>query len=224
VAITAKDLAGNNMKAPYTFSFTTSPLQDLSPPYIITTVPARDTTDVAITTEIVIKWSESMDKASAETAFSSSPAISCTWSWDGLNQICIPKASLEPGTNYTISIDSTALDISGNHLLIPYLFSFTTKGTLNDGNKTLITLYATSIVVLIAVLLVVTIIILKKKKQSSEKAKPKVAKTKENAAIEVEKEVTRIEKKQIKSKKEVVENIRKRRERATNANVKKRNS
>lgn len=224
IAATAKDLAGNNIKAPYTFSFTTSALQDLSPPYIVSTVPARDATDVAITTNIVIEWNESMNRSSAEAAFSSSPSISCVWSWNGVMQICTLNASLEPGTNYTISIAATALDFAGNHMGIPYTFSFTTKSVVKNGNETSMTLYAIALVAMDAVLLIISMTLLKRKKRFLEGSQSKISKSTEEMAMKEEKESRRIEEKQIRSKKEVIENIRKRRERATREKARERGS
>ena len=128
ISTTAKDLAGNNMKNNYKFSFNTSQMPDIYPPYIVSTTPTNGATNVSNATKIDIKWNESMNQTSAEGAFSSSPAIVCAWSWSGTNQTCTPSSVLQSNTNYMATIATTAKDLAGNALKNTYTFSFTTAG------------------------------------------------------------------------------------------------
>ena len=131
VSTAAKSIAGINMKSAYLFSFTASQFSDVYPPFIVSTNPSNGTASISLDTTIDIQWNETMDYASAESAFSSTPAITCTWSWSGALQTCTPTAALQPETQYTVTIDSTAKDSAGNSMAKPYTFSFTT-GTPPD--------------------------------------------------------------------------------------------
>jgi hypothetical protein len=214
IEATAKDLAGNQMKAPYVFSFTASAVQDLSPPYVVVTIPSRDATDVAVDTSIVIEWNESMDRSSAEGAFSSTPTVSCAWSWDGVKQKCTPRAPLEPGRNYTVLIAATALDAAGNHLLIPYAFYFTTMGTpANDGIASM-TLYAITVLFLIVFMLILLMLLMRRGARPSQAKKDEAKGNKKNVVIEEKKAPAGTEKRHVDSRKRAIENIRKRKERA----------
>jgi len=90
---------------------------------------------------ITITFSESMDRTSVEQAFSISPDMNGVFSWSADSRVLtfIPDRSLEHGRDYVVFIDSSARDVSGNTMVLPYTFSFTTTaaplvgGTLADA-------------------------------------------------------------------------------------------
>jgi hypothetical protein len=98
---------------------------DLSPPYVVSTIPQEGAKDVSLDTKIVFKWSEEMNRNSAEGAFSATPAITCRWSWNERDQICTPASRLEANTEYTITIDTSATDLAGNRMKNRFTLNFT---------------------------------------------------------------------------------------------------
>ncbi|MCK4455739.1 MAG: Ig-like domain-containing protein, partial [Thermoplasmata archaeon] len=87
-----------------------------------------------ITTNVLVRFSEGMNKTSSEAAFSLKDTA--TWtpvsgarSWTGNNMTFNPDASLQPGTEYQANVSVSASDDSdpGNYLEPPpYVWTFTT--------------------------------------------------------------------------------------------------
>jgi N-acetylneuraminic acid mutarotase len=100
--------------------------EDTSPPYVVLTLPSNGAKDVPVDARITIQWSEAMNRSSAEGAFSSTPLITCTWSWSGTEQTCIPGSTLHESTTYKITLSTAAKDSAGNAMRTPYTFEFTT--------------------------------------------------------------------------------------------------
>lgn len=125
VTVEGKDPAGNALTGSKTFSFTTVG----SPPSVRSTSPTNLATNVPINTRINISFSEAMNRASVEGAFSSSPSITCGWSWTSSDAlaICTPTANLSPYTTYRITIGTGAKDLANNNMTSPYSFTFTTE-------------------------------------------------------------------------------------------------
>jgi hypothetical protein len=106
---------------------------DSSPPYVVSTSPAKNANGVPLNTTITIQWNESMDQVSAQTAFSMMPVVQCGWSWpSGDRQICTPSSALQATTTYDVTITNSARDLAGNKMLAAYQYSFTT-GTSGGG-------------------------------------------------------------------------------------------
>jgi len=130
ISTDAKSKRNFNLQKPFSFSFTTSSFPDTYPPHIISTTPANGSIDISIATKIAIQWNESMNRISAESAFSSTPKVSCEWSWSNFVQICKSVVLLQSSTKYTVTISTAAKDLAGNALPTPYLFYFTTKARI----------------------------------------------------------------------------------------------
>ncbi|MCK4459643.1 MAG: Ig-like domain-containing protein, partial [Methanosarcinales archaeon] len=96
---------------------------DTTPPTITTHSPTG--TDVGTT--ITITFSEAMNKSSAEDAFSVSPSVAGTFSWIGNTMTFTPGVDLSYETTYTVTIDTAAADLAGNHIESAYSWQFTTE-------------------------------------------------------------------------------------------------
>ena len=118
----ARDLEGNNMLSSYTWPFTTS--RDMTPPSVIGTTP--DGTNVPIISQITATFSKAMNNVSAESAFSTSPATTGSFSWSGKNMIYTPSSNLAYGANYNVTIGTGAMDLEGNNMPSPNEWQFTT--------------------------------------------------------------------------------------------------
>jgi hypothetical protein len=82
--------------------------------------------------EVWVKFSESMNRTSAEEAFSLSEEntqISGSFSWDGQTMMFHPLTSFQMGKSYTIKVDTGAEDEYGNSLRDEFNFLFSIGGT-----------------------------------------------------------------------------------------------
>jgi hypothetical protein len=129
ISTDAKDKTGNHMKSNYIFSFRTFSSQDTNPPYILETSPMDAETNVLTTSTIRISWNEDMDTIAAQNAFSSSPSMSCSWSWSYHTQVCSPYSPLQAGRSYYVSISTNAKDLAGNAMSSSFYFRFTTSSS-----------------------------------------------------------------------------------------------
>jgi len=89
---------------------------DTTPPTITTTSPPTDETNVAIGSDISASFSEAMNQSSAESAFSTSPSVTGSFSWSANTMTFNPSTNLDYGTEYTVTIAGTAEDLAGNGL------------------------------------------------------------------------------------------------------------
>ncbi len=118
--IVASDIHGNSME--YTWQFTI----DLLAPYVVSVSPSSGEMDVPRDASIVVQFSEPMNHASAEAAFSISPYVSGNFTWNGNNMSYHPNERLAADTLYTITVDAWASDVAGNQMNSSYTWSFTT--------------------------------------------------------------------------------------------------
>ncbi|UCG68061.1 MAG: Ig-like domain-containing protein [Thermoplasmata archaeon] len=122
VGIEAKDIVGNSLEFPYQFNFTTEP--DTYPPEVIGHFPTGS--EILLNSTITITFNEAMEHDSVESAFFIQPSAAGSFTWVG-NTLIFTPIDLINETTYTITMGQEAKDISGNALLSPYQFSFTTK-------------------------------------------------------------------------------------------------
>ncbi|MCD4815081.1 MAG: Ig-like domain-containing protein, partial [Methanosarcinales archaeon] len=119
----AKDLADNNMEAEHTWEFTTA-TPDITPPTVIENEPTG--TDVPVSTQIHVTFSEAMDQASAESAFSTSPVTFGSFGWNGNIMTYTPNSDLTPDTTYMVTIGTDAKDLADNNMEAEHTWEFTT--------------------------------------------------------------------------------------------------
>jgi len=98
---------------------------DTTPPTVIVTTPPGE--DVSYATQVTVKFSESMNRSSAQNAFLINPASTGNFSWNGNEMIYIPDLNLENSTIYNVTIGIGASDLAGNSMVTPYEWQFTTK-------------------------------------------------------------------------------------------------
>ncbi len=155
---TANDTAGNKLASQFTASFIIG--NDFSLPEVIGIYDAasappiywsRDliNENVSRKTGISAAFTRSMDRNSAENAFSLSPAVRGSFRWNAASTAMtfIPESDLDSETVYTIRIAGSCFDANGMRLLEPYDLSIKTNGmgsrhirvasidgSCNDGN------------------------------------------------------------------------------------------
>ena len=96
------------------------PPADTTPPQVDGLTPADGATDVQVTTEVSVGFSEPMDRASAEQAFSlqrdGGAAVAGSFSWSGETLTFRPSQPLARRAAYRITVAGSATDVAGNRL------------------------------------------------------------------------------------------------------------
>src|SRR5881296_3324319 len=120
----ARDRAGN--VEPIPAGNDTWTIVDVLPPSVTDSRPVGANTN--LTPWIVITFSEPMNRASVEQAFSITPGIdgSFVWSSDFRTVSFVPTRELQSGTTYAVVIDSSARDLAGNTMVGSKTFQFST--------------------------------------------------------------------------------------------------
>ncbi|MCG6192933.1 Ig-like domain-containing protein [Leptospira sp. FAT2] len=124
-----KDLAGNPLAAPFTWSFSTGVAPDSIAPTVSLVIPANALTGVGINTNVSAVFSEPMNCATITTAsftLNGGAAVPGTVSCAGTSATFDPTAALAFNTTYTASITTTAKDLAGNSIPALYTWTFTT--------------------------------------------------------------------------------------------------
>ncbi len=134
---------------------------DTSNPTIVAIEPADESTDVQVDVSIEVTFSEGMNKAATNDAFSlmeNGSAVDGTivWSSDSKTLTFHPAEDLEEGKTYQIVVEVSATDIVGNGLTSTSESSFE---TLKSGEEQSFLDMYWWIVVLVAVVLIVAILI-----------------------------------------------------------------
>lgn len=126
------DTAGNHLAANYMWSFTTATPVDTTPPTVISTTPANNSTGQPTAVTITAQFSEAVDPTTITTGTfavgTGQTAINGTVSYDAGTRTAsfTPTSALLAGTLYAASLSYEIKDTSGNPLGITYRWSFTT--------------------------------------------------------------------------------------------------
>lgn len=127
ISTVAMDTAGNHLRFPLEFSFST--IQSSSTQNGIITYPSHGDIDVDLISDngIQITFPRNMEQGSTEKALIISPVSDNIYIWPGKNQLTVYTGGVfRADTEYSIKIDSTAEDLDGIKLGHPFLFSFKT--------------------------------------------------------------------------------------------------
>ena len=137
-----QDLAGNNAGS-LTLNFSTAAALDTTPPTISSSVPANGATGVAVGANIVLTYSEAVQKGSGSMTISSAGGMvtisvsSALVSIAGAVVTINPTADLLAGTSYTLSFPTGAFqDLAGNNAG-SFMRSFTTAVALDTTSPTI---------------------------------------------------------------------------------------
>ena len=106
--------------------YPSGPAGDTTPPRIVDHYPEGGATDVERNVQIWVEFSESMDGITVTSGMTITPSFGYIYSWDGEVLEITPTNLLSASTLYTVTIDGTSKDFSGNQLGADYAFSFTT--------------------------------------------------------------------------------------------------
>jgi len=123
----ASDTAGNKLRFPLEFSFST--VQSSSTQNGIISYPSHGDVEVDLITSngIQITFPRNMDRVSTENAIHVAPVSDIMYLWPQKNQLTLYTGGvLHADTEYSITIDETAEDLDGIKLGNPFSFSFKT--------------------------------------------------------------------------------------------------
>lgn len=134
----ATDKAGNPVAG--VLAFATAAPPDTGAPSVLSHAPAANAMAVPTNAVLSISFSEAMNKATVDAAFSISPAVAGTALWDGTDTLRSfqPTAPLAPSTLYTVTVAVGARDRAGNPLAAPFTFSFTTAAAADTTRPTVV--------------------------------------------------------------------------------------
>jgi hypothetical protein len=93
---------------------------------VLDSTPRNGTEDVFVNSPIVLAFNKEMDRASVENAFSLTPSVNGSFTWEGPVARFNVDGFLEEATTYTYSLDTSAKDADGLPLLEPLEVGFTT--------------------------------------------------------------------------------------------------
>ena len=130
------DLKGNVLLDTYTSVFTTEDGDD-DPPEITDVIPANDAVNVFVTSQILVEFSEPMDRVNTTDGFTLSTDgiadVEGSFEWNPENTwlTFTPLRSLMEGTEYFIILSTGITDLAGNALLIDSVSSFNTVPEAN---------------------------------------------------------------------------------------------
>ncbi len=125
------DLAGNALAQDFEWTFTTGRAPDTTAPEVRGIVPSSDATGVDLSSAVVATFSEAIAPASLAGAFAvfregTEQPIDVALVAEGSTATVRPSSSLEANTRYRAVIYAAVTDRSGNSLLQPYTWHFTT--------------------------------------------------------------------------------------------------
>jgi len=131
----ARDLAGTPLAGNYVWTFRTVPA--VTPPEVISTVPANGATGVPVNQALSATFSEAMMPATIDaTTFTLAETTSGTAVTGTVNYVAAgsvatftPSASLAPSTEYTATITTGAEDLAGAGLVSSHAWTFTTAAS-----------------------------------------------------------------------------------------------
>jgi serine protease AprX len=103
---------------------------DLTPPTVTSVSPVEGATNVPRSTNVSVVFSEAMNQAATQGAFSlqdpSSSSVAGAFSWNGDTLTFDPSSDLAQSTVYTARVTTGAMDLAGNTLQSDKVWTFTT--------------------------------------------------------------------------------------------------
>lgn len=140
LTLAGSDESANALSGTTVFNIKTAAVPDTTAPTVISNSPSDGSAGVAPSSNLSISFSEAMNKASVEAAFSSNVPVSCVflWSADATLMTCDPSSDLAFSSLYEISLSTAAKDLAGNPLAAIHSFSFKTSVAPDTTKPTLV--------------------------------------------------------------------------------------
>jgi len=121
----AEDTDGNDLKEEHVSVFFIS--GENGKPSVSSYAPAANSTGNLTGTTVVITFSEPVDLNSIYSGISVSPSVQGVFTWNGDSTVITftPLYGFNSGVTYTVTVDDSILDVSGNRLNEQLVFNFT---------------------------------------------------------------------------------------------------
>jgi hypothetical protein len=117
----ARDIYDNSLTAPFNISFTTEPLTAME------SFPQNGATNLPTTTTVRIKFNSEMDQLTTANAFTIVPIVVGNFTWLNFAEfIFTPNAALEKNTQYSVTLNTTCKNKTGENLGSSYFINFRT--------------------------------------------------------------------------------------------------
>lgn len=120
------------------WSFTTTNTNDTTPPNVTSSSPANLATNVSVTTNVSLTFSEAINQVVLDVQVSPEPSDGdLTWSNSGKTITFDPDSPLDDDTQYTITLlPNSVMDLAGNGNTGVINIIFTTGSSLESGSFT----------------------------------------------------------------------------------------
>ena len=130
-----KDLSDNTMADTH-WDFTTTNVADVTPPTLVSTVPANLATNVDVNANLSLTFSEAVNQIEFDVALTPDPGNGVpTWSNGGKTVTFDPDAALLDNQQYTLTIFPDGVrDLAANGFVGVKTVIFTTGSALTDGS------------------------------------------------------------------------------------------
>ncbi len=124
----ARDLAGNQMAANHTWTFTTGAAPDTTPPTVISTNPLNGEIDVQLNKKITVTFSEGMDPLTMTNTTFTVTGVPGIVTYDAVSRTATfrPASNLATNTVFQAKVSTAAKDLAGNRLAADHIWTFTT--------------------------------------------------------------------------------------------------
>jgi hypothetical protein len=136
----AKDASGNPLASNFSWSFTTGPIPDTTPPVVSSVSPLDAAIDVAVDQPLTAAFSEAMDASTINTSTFTltgpgATPIAGAVSYDVGSHTAtfVPGSPLTTNTVYSATITTGVRDLAGNALANNVTWSFTTAASTNTA-------------------------------------------------------------------------------------------
>ncbi len=132
ITTAAADLAGNTLLAAHTWTFTTAPAADTTPPTVSSRTPAAAATNVGVSTNVTATFSEPVTGVSGTSFTLEGPGttpVGAVVTYDGPSRTATlnPSADLAANTTYTARLTGAISDTAATpNALAPLSWTFTT--------------------------------------------------------------------------------------------------
>jgi hypothetical protein len=132
-----QDFSGNVLANGVTWTFTTGPLTDTTPPFVISTNPADGAAGAPINRLVTATFNKSMDASTLNSnsftlqqgATTVAGSVTCT----DTTATFSPATALAPNTTFTGTITTAVMDVAGDSMASNFTWSFTT-GQATDAS------------------------------------------------------------------------------------------
>jgi len=136
---TAEDKYGNNLEADFIHVF--SGARERDRPLLLSATPEDGSMVDDPYRQIILEFSESLDRVSMYENFSISPDPEGTFSWNGNDSVCTftPDRSMTAGEEYTVTLGADVSDRYGNTMGTEHMFAFSIGADTGAPDITAIT-------------------------------------------------------------------------------------